>query len=84
MEKVEKEDMRKLLSTLTEGLESQLGPDFFQDNNDVQKRTKATTTKYRDTKVRTRNLLTNASYRRYNPEGVEKTNFAIDVFSLLT
>ena len=84
MEKVEKEDMRKLLSTLTEGLESQLGPDFFQDNNDVQKRTKATTTKYRDTKVRTRNLLTNASYRRYKPEGVEKTNFAIDVFSLLT
>ena len=32
--------MRKLLSTLTEGLESQLDPGFFQDNNDVQRKQK--------------------------------------------
>ena len=37
-EDLENEDMKKLLSTLTEGLESQLDPDFFQDNNDVQKK----------------------------------------------
>ena len=85
MEEVEKEDMRKLLSTLTEGLESQLDPDFFQDDNQVQKRTKTTaTTKYSNTKVKTKNLLTNVSYRRYKPEDVEKTNFVIDVFSFLT
>ena len=35
-----KEDMRKLLSTLTDGLESQVDPDFFQDGNDVQKKRK--------------------------------------------
>ena len=39
-EELENEDMKKLLSTLTEGLESQLDPDFFQDNNDVQKKQK--------------------------------------------
>ena len=35
-----KEDMRKFLSTLTDGLESQVDPDFFQDGNDVQKKKK--------------------------------------------
>ena len=29
-------------------------------------------------------MLTNVSYRRYKPEGVEKTSFVIDVFSFLT
>ena len=37
-EELENEDMKKLLSTLTEGLESQLDQDFFQDDNDVQKK----------------------------------------------
>ena len=35
-----KNDMRKLLSTLTEGLESQLDSGFFQDNNHVQRKQK--------------------------------------------
>ena len=35
MEEAVKEEMRKLLSPLTEGLESQLDPGFFQDDNDV-------------------------------------------------
>ena len=82
MEKADKEDMRKLLSTLTEGLKSQLEPSFFQDDNNVKK-TKATT-KYSNTKEKTRNLLTNISYGRYKPEDVEKTNFVIDVFPFLT
>ena len=38
MEEVEKEDMRRLLNTLTEGFESH--PNFFQGDNDVQKRQK--------------------------------------------
>ena len=46
-----------------EGQESQLDLDFFQDDNEVQKKAK-TTTKYSNTKVKTRNLLTNFSYRR--------------------
>ena len=36
------------------------------------------------TKVKTRNLLTNVSYRRYKPEHVEKNNFVIDAFLFLT
>ena len=39
-EELENEDMKKLLSTLTERLESQLDPDFFQDDNDVKKKQK--------------------------------------------
>ena len=82
-EELQNEDMKKLLNTLTEGLESQLDPDFFQDNNKVQKKAK-TISKYCNTKVKTRYLLTNVSYRSYMPEDVEKTNFVIDVFSFLT
>ena len=39
IEEVENQDMKKLLSTLTEGLlvESQLDPDFFQFDNSVKK-----------------------------------------------
>ena len=43
MEEVENEDMRKLLSTLLEGLpppENQLNLNFFQDDNNVQKKNK--------------------------------------------
>ena len=61
MEEAEKEDLRKLLSTLTEGLESQLDPGFFQDDNNDKKKHKKT--KYSNTKVKTRNLLTVGSYR---------------------
>ena len=39
MEEVENEDIKKLLSTFTEEItESQLDPDFFQDDNDVKKK----------------------------------------------
>ena len=79
-EELENEDMKKFLSTLREGLESQLDLDFLQDDNDVQKKAE-TTTKYSNTKVKTKNLLRNVSYRRYKPEDVEKTNFVIIVFS---
>ena len=77
MKKVENEEMKKFLSSLSERIgliESQPNSDFFQDNNNVQTKT---TTKYSNTKVRTRNLLTDVSYRRYKPEVVEKTKFVI-------
>ena len=50
-------------------------------SKDVQTKT---TTKYSNTKVKTRNLLTNVSYKRYKPEDVEKISFVIDVFSFST
>ena len=62
MEEVENENMKKLLSNLTERLGSQLDSDFFQDDNDVQK--VKTTTKHSSIKVKTRNLLMNVSCRR--------------------
>ena len=43
MEKVENEDMKKLLSTLSEGLpppENELNLNFFQDKNGIQKKKK--------------------------------------------
>ena len=39
-EELENDDMRKLLTTLMERLESQLDPDFFQNDNDAQKKQK--------------------------------------------
>ena len=60
----------KFLRSLSEGIgfmESKPDLDLFQNDNDVKK----TPTKYRNTKVKTRNLLTNVSHRRYKPEDVE-------------
>ena len=39
-EELENQDMKKLLSTLMEGLESQLDPDLFQDDDNVKKKQK--------------------------------------------
>ena len=39
-EELENEDMKSFLSTLMEGLENQLDPDFFPDDSDVQKKSK--------------------------------------------
>ena len=48
-----------------------------------QKRKKKAKTKYSNTKVKSRNLLINVSYRRYKPEDVKKGNFIVDLFSFL-
>ena len=76
----EKTDMEKLSTFCT--LESQPDPDFFQDNKDAQKK-KKNPPKYSSTKVKARNLLTNASYRRLKQEDFEKTTFVLDVFAFL-
>ena len=39
-QELENEYMKKHLSTLMEGLERQLDPDFFQDDNDIKKKQK--------------------------------------------
>ena len=78
-EEIEKEHMRTLLSNLTEGFESQLDTNFFQGSNDVQKKKKRKT-KYSNTKVKTRSLLTNLCYRRYKPEDVEKNKLCYQYF----
>ena len=79
MEEVESKEMKKFLSSLSEGIgliQSQLDPDFFQDDKNVKTKTM---TKYSNTRIKTRHLLTNVSYRRYKPEDVEKTNFVIQL-----
>ena len=82
---VENEQMKKLLNTLVEEIpppKSQLNLDSFQFDSTLKKRKKLST-KYCNIQVKTRNLLTNVSYRRYRPGGIEKTNFAVDVFFIL-
>ena len=55
--RVEQEkDMQTLLNTFSEGIESQQGQDFFQDDNDVPKKKKNGKSNYSSTKVKARNL----------------------------
>ena len=61
-----------------------LESDFFQVNNDDQKKKKKKKTqKYSNTKVKARNLLTNASYRRFNNDDFDKPTFVLDISSFL-
>ena len=80
-EALENEKLKNFLNQMNQELavsESQPDPDFFQDYNDVQPKN----IKYNSTKVKTRDLLTNVSYRRYNLKD-EKESFYIDLFSYL-
>ena len=79
MEREEKADTEKLLKTFST-LESQPGPDFFQDDNDAQKKKSQ---KYSSGKVKARNLLANASYRRFKNEDFDKPNFLVDIMTFL-
>ena len=55
--RVEQEkDMQTLLNTFSEGIESQQGQDFFQDDNDVPKKKKNGKSNYSSAKVKARNL----------------------------
>ena len=79
MEREEKAGIVKLLKTFNT-LESQPDPDFFQDNNNVSKKK---TQKYSSTKVKVRNLLTNASYRRFKKEDFDKPTFVVNIMIFL-
>ena len=63
----EQKDMETLLSTFTEGTESQQDQNFSQDDNDVppKKKKRNSTINYSNTKVKARNILTNVSHRRF-------------------
>ena len=84
MEEIENQEMKKISeqSIGRNRIDRKLSKSrSLPGSKDIQTKT---TTKYSNTKVKTRNLLTNVSYRRYKPEDVEKTNFVIDVFLFST
>ena len=60
---------------------SQQDQNFFQDNNAVEK--KKTRKDYGNIKVKTRNLLTNVSYRRFKQSDFKNDSFIIDILSFL-
>ena len=63
---VENEEMKKLLNVLVEEIpppKIQLNLDSFQFDNNVKKKRKKLSTKYRNIQVKTRNLFTNVSYK---------------------
>ena len=62
----EQKDMEILLSAFTESVvENQQNQSSSQDNNVVPKKQMRQRKDYSITKVKTRNLLTNVSYRRF-------------------
>ena len=83
----QEKDMETLLSTFTEEIESQQDLDFFQDDNNVPKKTqsKKSTAKsnYSNTNVKARNLLTNVSYRRFKQKDFNNVSSIIDILSFI-
>ena len=79
----EQKDMETLLSTFTENIEDQQSLNFSQDNNVVPKIEIKRRSDYSNTKVKTRNLLKNVSYRRFKQSDFHKSNFIIDILSFL-
>ena len=77
----EQKDMETLLSTFTESIEDQQSLNFSQDNNLVPKKEIKHRSDYSNTKVKTRNLLPNVSYRRFKQSDFHKNNFIIDILS---
>ena len=79
----EQKDMETLLNTFTESVEDQQSQNFSQDNNAVPKKETKQKSDYSSTKVKARNLLTNASYRRFKQSGFYKDSFVIDILSFM-
>ena len=82
----EQKDMETLLSTFTEGTESQQNQNFSWDDNDVPPKRKGkrnSTTNYSNAKVKSRNLLTNVSYRRFKQSDFNTSSFIVDILSFL-
>ena len=81
----ERKDMETLLSTFTENVANdQQSQNFSQGNNVASKRKMRQRQDYSSTKVKTRNLLTNVSYRRFKQTDFNKKNFIVDIMSFLT
>ena len=79
----EQKDMGTLLSTFTESIGHQQCQDFSQDDNVVPKKEIKQRKDYSNTKVKTRNLLTNVSYRRGKQSDFNKNTFIIEILSFL-
>ena len=71
------------MSTFTESIEDQQSLNFSQDNNVVPKKEIKRRSDYSNTIVKTRNLLTNVSYRRFKQSDFHENNFIIDIVSFL-
>ena len=56
---------------------------FSQDDKVVPKKKIKRRNDYSNTKVKTRNLLTNVSYRRFKQSDFNKTSFIVDILSFL-
>ena len=79
----ERKGIEALLSTFSENTEEQQDLNFSQDNNVVPKKEMKQRSDYSNTKVKTRNLLTNVSYRRFKQSDFNNSSFTIDILSFL-
>ena len=79
----EQKDMETLLSTFTESIGDQQDQNFSQDDNVVPKKKMIRKKDYSNTKVKTRNLLTNVFYRRFKQSDFNKSGFIIDILPFL-
>ena len=69
----EQKDMETLLNTFTENIvDNQQDQNFSQGDNVVQTKKMKRRKDYSSTKVKTRNLLTNVSYRRFKQSDVNR------------
>ena len=71
------------MSASTESIEDQKILNFSQDNNVIPKKEIKRRSDYSNTKVKTRNILTNVSNRRFKQSDFHKNNFIIDMLSFL-
>ena len=80
----EQKDLESLLSTFGENEQNQQDLNFSQDNNVVPKKTiLKRRSDYSNTKVKTRNLLTNVAYRRFKQSDFHNNSFIINILSFL-
>ena len=67
--------MVTLLNTFTEKIEDQQDLNFSQNNNAIPKKEIKRRSDYSNTKVKTRSLLTNVSYRRFKQSELINQSF---------
>ena len=79
----EEKDLDTFLSIFKESQENQQNQNFSQDNNVVPKKEIKWRSNYSNTKVKTRNLLTNVSYRRFKQSDFHNSSFIVDILSFL-
>ena len=79
----ERKDMETLLSTFTESIEDQQNQNSSQDNKVVPKKVMKKRPDYSSTKVKTRNLLSNVSYRRFKQSDFNNQSSIIDILSFM-